>query len=53
VVRSADGRSLAAPVGEALWQAGIGILAMRTDSGRLDEVFRSITAFHETVQPPA
>jgi ABC-2 type transport system ATP-binding protein len=53
VVRSADGKSLAMPVGEALQGAGINILEMRTDAGRLDEVFRQITSSHEDTQSPA
>ncbi len=53
VVRSADGRSLAVAVGKALRDAAVNILEIRTDAGRLDQVFRQITGFDESAHPPA
>lgn len=42
-VISKDRRALAAEVGAALGDAGISVLSMHTEEGRLDEVFRSVT----------
>jgi len=46
-VRPANGKSIAAAVGEHLRSKGVEITELRVETGRLDEVFRDLTEGHK------